>query len=294
MTGVSVVIPTRDRPALLAAALEALIRAVRPDDEVVVVDSASRDPAVRRVAAAHGVKIVRLEQAGTSRARNAGVASTTGALVAFLDDDCLVSPSWIEQIERAFEDPDSGFVTGRVVADREAKSPVSIVKGSERRVFDPEGDFSRMGGGVNMSLRRDALQVIGGFDEGMGPATQLRAAEDHDVIWRLLRAGWAGIYEPSIVVTHQQWRTTRQAIQREYAYGVGAGALAVKMIRSGDPRGWATLRARFWGDGLAMSGRNLVRGYESGAAGAALKAAGVMVGAVRASRIQLVDGRFGA
>ena len=143
-----------------------------------------------------------------------------------------------------------------------------------------------------MAFRRAALEAIGGFDEGMGPATRLRAAEDHDVIWRLLRAGWAGRYDPSILVTHQQWRTTGQAVRREYAYGVGAGALATKMIRMRDPRGWRTLRERFWGDGLRMSARNLARGYESGAAGAALKAAGVVAGALRASRTPLVDGRF--
>lgn len=288
----SVVIPTRDRPELLAVALDALGRHLREDDEVVVVDSASRDPDVMRGAQRLGVKAIRLERPGTSRARNAGLAASGAPLVAFIDDDCLINETWAERIGQVFADPRIGFVTGRVEADRPTKSPVSVVVGGERRAFDPDEDFSRLGGSVNIAFRREALAAVGGFDEAMGPATPTRAAEDHDVIWRLLRAGWAGVYEPSIVVTHQQWRSTGAAIRREFAYGVGAGALAVKMIRSRDPRGWKTLRARFWKDGLAMSARNLVRGYESGAAGAALKAVGVVVGAIRASRTPITDGHF--
>jgi glycosyltransferase involved in cell wall biosynthesis len=293
MNAVSVIIPTRDRPALLESALESLKRNKRPGDEVVVVDSASRDPAVSRIGAAAGVKVVRLERPGTSRARNAGMAAASGSLLAYIDDDCLIQPFWTERIERVFDESRLGFVTGRVTGDRDTKVPVSVVVGDEPLAFERAGDPSRLGGGVNMAFRRIALEGIGGFDEGMGPATRLRAAEDHDVIWRLLRAGWAGRYEPSILVTHQQWRTTGRAVRREYAYGIGAGALAMKMIRVRDPRGWRTLRERLWADGVAMSGRHLAHGYESGAAGAALKALGVVVGALRASRTPMVDDRFG-
>ncbi len=289
---VSVIIPTRDRPALLEAAVDSVMRHLRAFDEAIVVDSASRDPAVGRIASAAGCVVVRLDEPGTSRARNAGVAASSAPLLWFVDDDCLVQASWTERIEAAFEAPELGFVTGRVVSDRASKMPVSVVTVEQRRVFDPRADPSRLGGSVNMAVRKTALEGIGGFDEGMGPATRLRAGEDHDAIWRLLVAGWAGRYEPSIVVSHQQWRTTAEAVKREYAYGVGAGALAVKMIRSHDPQGWRILRRRLWGDSVAASVRNLARGYESGAAGAALKTFGVVAGALRASFTPLVDGRF--
>jgi cellulose synthase/poly-beta-1,6-N-acetylglucosamine synthase-like glycosyltransferase len=277
---------------MLMAAVESLVPQLRPADELIVVDSASREPVAGIIGDRDFVRVVRLEVPGTSRARNAGFGAASASIVAFIDDDVVVAPSWVSEVGRAFDDSAVGFVTGRAVTDRDAKLPVSAVVGEQRRRFDPEGDPSHLGGGVNMAFRRTALEGIGGFDEGMGPATRLRAAEDHDVFWRLLRAGWRGVYEPSIVVTHRQWRTTGQAIRRQYAYGVGAGGLAVKMIRSRDRRGWRMLRKRFWDEGVAMSGKNLVRGYQSGSAGAAVKTVGVLVGATRASRLTLANDRF--
>ena len=47
---VSVVLPTRDRPAMLERCLAGLAAALGPDDQLVVVDSASTDPAVGQVA----------------------------------------------------------------------------------------------------------------------------------------------------------------------------------------------------------------------------------------------------
>ena len=74
MRGVSVVVCSRDRPQHLAACLEALLTAIRPQDEVIVVDSASRDARTRRAAFDHGVRVVRCERPGLSHARNAGLA----------------------------------------------------------------------------------------------------------------------------------------------------------------------------------------------------------------------------
>jgi len=288
----TVVIPTRDRPDKLGAAVESLLGQLGKGDALVVIDSASRVPVAERVGEHERLRVLRLDVPGTSRARNAGLAAASTAIVAFVDDDVVAAPSWSSEIREAFEDPEVGFLTGRAIADRDVKLPVSAVVGEQRQRFDPAGDPSRLGGGVNMAFRRAALEQIGGFDGGMGPATVLRAAEDHDVFWRLLRAGWSGFYEPSILVTHRQWRTTGEAIRRQYAYGVGAGALAVKMIRCHDPRGWRMLRTRLWNDGVAMSGRNLLSGYQSGSAGAALKSVGVIVGAARASRKRLTNDRF--
>jgi glycosyltransferase involved in cell wall biosynthesis len=60
----SVVICCRDRPQLLEQALAAVVGALRPEDELVVVDSASRDPAVQRVAAAAGATVLVCDEPG--------------------------------------------------------------------------------------------------------------------------------------------------------------------------------------------------------------------------------------
>jgi cellulose synthase/poly-beta-1,6-N-acetylglucosamine synthase-like glycosyltransferase len=244
--------------------------------------------------AAHdrGFRSIRLDRPGTSRARNAGWAAATAPLIAFIDDDCLVTEGWSERIEAAFADPSVGFVTGRVEADREASLSTSVFLEAESRRFERADDPGSFGGGSNMAFRRTAIASVGGFDEGMGPAAPLRAAEDQDLFWRLTRAGWAGVYDPAIRVTHRQWRTPAQAIRRQLAYGVGAAAVAVKAIRMGDPQGWRYLRARLWRDGIAQAGRALRKGYKSGAVGDAVRVVGVLGGAAAAWARPLVDGRY--
>jgi len=291
-SGISVVLATRDRPELLHAALEALGRSMRPEDELIVVDSASADPAVSRVLEKAGVHTIRLDRPGTSLARNAGVAAARSPIVAFVDDDCIVAPEWLERIEAAFSYPGLGFVTGRVDADRQASLATSVFVGAEIRRFDGPADPAAFGGAGNSAFRREALLQIGGFDEGMGPATPLCSAEDQDVFWRMVRAGWRGIYDPSIVVTHTQWRGRSQTFRREYEYGVGAGAVAIKLIRLRDAQGWPVMRARLWHDGFGAAVRSLRSGYKSGVVGGLMRATGVCAGAFRAARTPLVDGLY--
>jgi glycosyltransferase involved in cell wall biosynthesis len=291
-SGVSVVLATRDRPSLLQGAVASIIESLRPSDELIVVDSASRDPATSQIGRDAGAQVIRLEIPGTSRARNAGWRAARGPIVAFTDDDCEVPTDWTARIEAAFADAGVGFVTGRVLGDREASiASAAVVDETPKRFVGPS-DPAGFGSGANMAFLRDTLLTIAGFDEGMGPGTSLRAAEDQDAFWRALRAARVGLYDPSIVVTHRLWRTRAGAVAREYAYGVGAGALAVKLIRNDDPGAWRLLRRRLWGDGIALAARHLVRGYESGAAGATLKAFGVVVGSIRASRRRLESGLF--
>jgi cellulose synthase/poly-beta-1,6-N-acetylglucosamine synthase-like glycosyltransferase len=288
----TVVIASRDRAPLLRQTLETLRLHLRPVDEVVVVDSASRTKETSEVAREFGYRILRLSQPGTSRARNAGWTSSSNALCAFIDDDCSITSGWTERIGRAFADERLGFVTGRVEPDRPTNVAMSVFIEEAPRRFEELADPAKFGGGSNMAFRREALAKVGGFDEGMGPATTLRAAEDQDLFRRIVRAGWAGAYDPTILVTHRQWRTRTQSIRRQFDYGVGAAAVAVKAIRLRDRDGWGMLRSRLWRNGVALTARNLRIGYESGAAAALVRTAGVLVGTPIAWAAPMVDGRY--
>ncbi|MBC7373732.1 MAG: glycosyltransferase, partial [Frankiales bacterium] len=89
-TDVTVVVPVRDRAVELDRCLTALGRGA----PVLVVDDASLDhDAVRAVATRHGARLLRQDDnTGPGGARNAGVAATTSAFVAFVDSDCVVPP----------------------------------------------------------------------------------------------------------------------------------------------------------------------------------------------------------
>lgn len=290
---IAVVVCTRDRPALLAESLAALAADLAPDDERVVVDSASVDTdAIAAVAAEHGFTVVRAPLPGLSRARNVGLAATCAPVVAFTDDDCRVAPGWAAGVGAAFEDPALGFLTGAVDADREARLPIAVGGHDAVHDLDAVADPTACGHGANMAFRRVALDGIGGFDEDLGAGGPLRSAEDVDIFWRLARAGWRGRHDPANRVTHVQWRSTAGALRISFGYGIGLGAMAVKGVRLGRHEGWRILARGLWDNGLQRAWLDLRNGYQAGAASSLVRTGGVAVGVARGVRRPLAGERF--
>lgn len=287
----SVATPTRDRPGILGPCVDALVRLGTA--EVVVVDSASADfEAAVAPAVAAGLRVVRCDRPGASIARNAGLRATTAPIVAFTDDDCRPLEDWIDRITAPFEDPSVGFVTGRVEPDRHEGPVVSVLQDDRARRFDHLADPAGMGHAANIAVRRDAFESVGGFDEAMGPGTALCAGEDHDLIWRLLRAGWVGAYAPDAVVVHHQWRGRAAALKVEYQYGLGSGAFASKARRIDPSAAAGLLKHRLWDEGIVAAAGNARRGHRRATLGAALRTLGTVVGLIRAARMPLAGERY--
>ena len=290
MHRLSVLVCTRDRPALLAGCLEALSGAIGAADEVVVVDSASADAAaVSAVARRHGARYVRVDRPGLSRARNAGTAAARAPIVAFTDDDCRPGPGWGDAIAGAF-DPDVDFVTGPVTAEGGGRLPVSVVTDTAPRRFGAGTDPGTCGAGANMAFRVEALRAVDGFDEFLGAGGPLRAGEDLDAFARLLAGGRQGRYEPAAALAHVQWRRDAEAVALGWNYGLGAGAVAMKALRTGSGRG--LLARRLGRDGVGAIVRSVRHRHWTGVATSVLQLAGTVVGAARTARRPVTHGRF--
>lgn len=185
---VSVVVPSRNRAALLARTLRSALAQRDVALEVVVVDDGSDDdtPATLARLADPRVTVLRHPHAlGVSAARNDGVAAASGRWVAFLDDDDLWSPDKIAAQLRALESSGrswafSGSVTftndGRIVAGAPPPTAEWIAAGLPRRNAVPAG-------ASNVIVRADALRTAGGFDRA------LRHMADWDLWIRLARLG---------------------------------------------------------------------------------------------------------
>lgn len=93
---VSVVLPTHNRPELLLEAIDSLLKQTRSDWEAIVVDDASTPPAV--VPDDPRIRIVRHDSSeGGAACKNIGVAHARAPVLAFLDDDDLYAPSYLER-----------------------------------------------------------------------------------------------------------------------------------------------------------------------------------------------------
>lgn len=235
---VSVVLCTFNRAHLVTGAIDALLRQVAdtPDYEVLVVDNNSTDGTRAAVTGLLGDPRVRYlyePEQGLSTARNRGIAEARGAVIAFTDDDIRVDETWVGRIAALFEAfPEVGFAGGRVlpVWDHEPPAwleatgyaPLALVDyGDRRRFIDPAHPLCLVG--ANLSIRRAAIDSVGPFSTHVQLlGHDAGSTEDQEIELRLLRAGFAGLYDPHLVVrTHVPADRLRPRYHREWHVGHG-------------------------------------------------------------------------
>ena len=204
---------------------------------MIVVDQSVR-PTVPEI---EGLDIVHhpTGERGVALARNRGLALASSEIVAFVDDDCTVGPSWINDIVLAFErHPDAGIVFGSVVASR--RSPETYVPDytvvRERRLKGRWSARTAHGISAAVYIRARAAERIGPFDTRLGPGAEFQASEDWDYTFRALAAGLIVIETPAIVVEHHGARSysdgSAARLLRRNAFS--HGAIHAKLLRCFD------------------------------------------------------------
>jgi glycosyltransferase involved in cell wall biosynthesis len=279
---------------MLERCLAAMRASVRPEDEIVVVDSASGDASrVAAIAAGAGARLVRCEQPGVNRARNAGWRAAYNQLLAYVDDDVVVDASWAGAFaQSAASHPSAAFITGRSDAlDDAAHTAVATKDDDTAAVLDrtTPGD---LGHGNNLLVRASALAVVGGWDESMGVGARFKSAPETDLYDRLFAAGFSGWYEPTALAHHDQWRAPKDLVRLDWRYGFGNGARIAKLARTDRGRARRVGAEALWGWGL----RRLVDAarlrHKTDAARIVARLAGTGAGAARGFASRVVDGHY--
>ncbi|MFN3513212.1 MAG: glycosyltransferase [Phenylobacterium sp.] len=233
---VSLIVCTRNRAAKLAPCLAALA-AIRHDGpwELILVDNGSTDGTAAVLEAFHReapvpVRLIHEPRKGLANARNAGLAAARGAVAAFTDDDCYAAPDLVTRAAEVFADPEVGFVGGRIRLFDPDDIPVTIMESTVPKRFAP-GSFIRTGEiqGANMAFRRSALEQAGGFDPLFGSGAFF-PAEDIDAVAAVSRLGWAGAYDPRLVVFHHHGRREADLPRLTAEYDRGRGAYHMKLL----------------------------------------------------------------
>jgi glycosyltransferase involved in cell wall biosynthesis len=196
MTLVSVVVPMRDRRALIVETLQSALAQTHRPIELIVVDDGSTDGSGDLVAETFGdaLQLIRLERNhGRSTARNIGCEAARGEFVAFLDSDDLWDPPKLARQLALFADPDVVLTHCRVrqidatgaVRSAATAAITRAFEAAERRGYDYGGitaTWCRMYTPA-VVVRREVLARTGGFD----PA--LDRFEDWDLFWRIAKEG---------------------------------------------------------------------------------------------------------
>ncbi len=226
---VSIIIPTKQRPQALYDAVQSVFRSTYQQFELFVVDQSPDDSSAIILEPfcsdpRFHYLLNRRPGFGAASSRNLGIAASHGEIIALIDDDVEVTPNWLEQIVTEFSaDPELDFIAGRLTA------PPYDPKQGYTPSFDAWPELSRWhfplhASGANFSMRRRLFDRVGGYDEFCGPGSRLRASDDTDLCWRIVRSGARYKICPHIEVIHTHGfrpRDEAEALFARYQYGNG-------------------------------------------------------------------------
>lgn len=251
----SVVIATVGRGTLAAAAASAQesLRRCGAAGELLIVWQGAAEPPPELSGPA---RVLDVFPVGLGYARNRGLASSRGRVVAYLDDDELVAPEWAGALLEAFAaEPAPGAVFGAVVPMDTAGRPYCLVDGGRPVRFTRPGTPPWVvGTGGNMAFDRALLTAAGGFDPRFGAGAPERSAEEAELIVRLLRRGVPIAYTPTAVAYHPS-KTPAEHLASRRPYGHGAGAVARHLLAPGLAARYLVALGQSFGTGVRSHDR---------------------------------------
>lgn len=187
---VSVVIPVRNGKDYIQEALDSVLQQSFNDLELLLIDDGSTDDDYDRYALQDPrIRVIHLTGTGVSRARNVGMAQSSGEFIAFLDADDVWFPGKLEAQVRYFDaHPDVGVVFGKFVRwptlPNGGFAPASSLIQDVSQLSKTEEErsgwlYTRLLDGLLVGMntavvRRSVYEAIGGFNESM------RQGEDYD------------------------------------------------------------------------------------------------------------------
>jgi glycogen(starch) synthase len=233
---VSVIINTDGRAAILGNTIESLRYLRYPNLELVVVPGPTAD-GTRELLDKNWrgeIKIGFCPTRNIAQSRNIGIAIAAGEIIAFLDDDEIPEPEWLEDLVPILENPAVAVAGGWLIdhtgkdyqARFETVDRFGNVRGDWVRAmpeFNFPLSFNVPHAMINSAFRRSALVDVGGFDEEFE-----YLLDETDLMIRFVDRGWQIVqtdrglvhhkYLPSAVRNEQRVLTSWYSAIKNKAY----------------------------------------------------------------------------
>jgi hypothetical protein len=236
---VSIVIVSRGRPGLLGRCLTGIGQLCHPAFELVVVADPDGMTAARAKGWEARAKLVAFDAANISAARNAGITAASGEIIAFIDDDAVPEPTWLDHLTAPFADlgvaATGGFVIGRNgislqwgARGVDAHGRKIALADDREEPFEPElpAGYVTKTEGTNFAVRRNLLAGLGGFD----PSFRFYLDET-DLNIRLAASGARTVLVPRALVHHGFAASARRAGDRAPTNLTEIGASSAVFLR---------------------------------------------------------------
>src|SRR3972149_6700657 len=209
---ISVIIPTYNRPKMLLQTLQSLQEQRLSGFEILVVDNAASLEVAGMVAefdqtAKVASRYVSEPRLGLHYARHTGARHAHNQILAFIDDDAIADPGWLEGLLDGFVNDEVGCVGGKILLLWEREPPIWV------RTYGP-GYLSGLDlgdrvlelkepgiYGCNLAIRKSTLMQVGGFNPDSFGSIWLGDGET-GLLRKVLLTSWKIIYTPKAVVSH--------------------------------------------------------------------------------------------
>ena len=167
------------------------------------------------------LKLIRQNNTGPAGARNRGFAEARGEFVAFTDDDCLPTPTWLANLLTTLRSLPQALVGGTTInglPDDVLASTSQLIVDLVYERFNTNRNDSYFFTSNNVACRRNNLLTLGGFDTDFAKA----GAEDRDFCdrWRIHK--WPLIWAEKAVIEHRHAQGLREFLTLYFRYGQGA------------------------------------------------------------------------
>lgn len=203
---------TDERWDQLVAAVQSLQgQTVLPKTVIVVVDHNPALLARARRELPSVVVVENVESRGLSGSRNCGIRAAAAPVIAFLDDDAVASPTWLEELTAPFDDAQvlgtGGSVEPWFVNGRPSWFPEEFnwVVGCSYRGLPTAASPVRNPIGCNMAFRREILVELGGFSSRIGRIGRRPLGCEETELCIRARQRWRNgffLYTPTARVVH--------------------------------------------------------------------------------------------
>jgi GT2 family glycosyltransferase len=253
---ISVLVCTRNRPAMLLGLLRSLLASDAAPGapaaalEIIVVDQ-SDGPETSEAVCGLGdgrVRLVRSQTRGKGAALNEGLAAARGEILVCTDDDCEAPAGWAEGMTRALaERPQAAVLFCQVLPtpgyDRQSGFIPAYLLPRSRMVASLSFRLSRFGLGAGMAVRTAAVRSLGGFDETLGPGSLFPSCDDWDIAVRALLRGWHVYEAKELAITHHGFRSFAEGVEHARRDWIALGAACAKPLRAGY---WTSFTLPLW------------------------------------------------
>lgn len=205
--------------------------------EVIVIDDASTDDTASIAQKLSNKVIKRTVRGGCPGARNTGIMQSSNEIVVFVDADVSVTKNWLKKLVQPFKDnlvwATGGFIKNKINKENNLSKYKQLDLEYRKRSKN-----TKSVPGSNSAFRRIVFEELGLFN------TKLKGAEDTEISYKILNAGYKLVFVEDAVIYHPFPSDIISYFRKEISYSLASTLMYAKdkhLIKNDEHTPWHIL-----------------------------------------------------